>query len=1119
MSGQGVGGGLISPAVRQQAEALRRQAAHLNAAQRMDEVETCLRRLLELLPDDPQTLYNLAILHRERNELGAAEHNLRKLIDIDPDYIDAYQTLGIIYYSTRQLLKAIRTYEMGLARAPTRLPLLSGLLIARLSERVPAEIESVCRRILDIDHENPDANTFLAWSIIVLNRDLGEALECVDRALARDPEHAQAKAMRYQTLVAMGREAEADPIWAEMTERAAHDWDFARNVGLIAAQLRKKTRLTDITNIYLQHNPDDASAIGHMATLVMMDGDFLTGHELTKRATEVLPDNMILHMTLALSSFRLKEFETFHKYHWTRWQRDGAEPRWQLDVPEWNGQPLPEKAVVIYSEQGVGDHIMWASFLPAVQSRATRVYVETNVRLNSLFARSFPQYAVVTREYLPGNWNTRAIGGQASAADLPQLLDLSFENVPGREGFLIADSTLMLKLRARYQEMFPGKKLVGISWRSGNRDSAAIRSLELAQWGPILSNPDCVFINLQYGDVSRDVDFVRQEMGVEIYWDKEINPLGNMDPFVAQIAALDLVISVDNSTIHFAGAVGKPTWALLPVNSDWRWLRETRDALWYASLELFRQQPDVGWDPIVEEVAARLRSVSDADLAKAHVAMLHRCGAHAFRYGRLDVAEDYYRSLLTLGQHRAEALHVVGHCARIAGHPKDAVAIAAGAFELAPEMVDYRAELALALDACGEGERAERIARDALKHDGNNANALLAMGRILCRHNRQTEATDYFARVLRTDPKHVEARTALAQAQAIQGEWEIAKKNFVTAINHAPLDAQSHIRFAEAALQMGDFATGWEHFRWRFGSGFADLPPHLAMLDQEHHPAAWESGNLRRARLHLRAERGPLEQLLLASLLPEVQGETRAIVAEADPVLLPLLRAMNSKTTFLEIGSVNLPILQAAKISMTSSLGDLARRFRPDAAAFPGKPWLASSDLPKAIQFRHDYRQCFPQRPLVGLSWRQQAGDDETLLAPLQPLFHDQRMGIVSIQRGADRGRLSTIAAETGCDFVVDPRVESSQSLLDYAAQLAALDIVVAADDLAAAIAMALGKPVIKLCLSGAEHWAWGWAGASCVWARNVRIIRAPQDGAHWVGAVCAMLDNGMLEGVDHESP
>lgn len=1102
--------------IRQQADALRRRAAHLHAAGRLEDVETCLRQLLEIVPNDPQCLFNLAVLHHDRNELGAAEVNLRKLIEVDPDYIDAYQTLGIIYYSTRQLLKAIQAYELGLKRAPTRLPLLAGLLIARLSERIPVEIKAVCQRILEIDYDNPDANTFLAWSILVLDEDANEALTCVDRALAKDPEHGQAKAMKYQALVALGRDDEAERVWAEMEERAARDWPFARNVGLIAAQLRRKTRLSDISNIYLQHNPDDASAIGHMATLVMMDGDFQMGHELTRRAIDALPDNMLLRMTLALSSFRLQQYDKFHEYHWTRWQRDGAEARWNLDVPEWDGQAMPEKAVVVYSEQGVGDHIMWATFLPAVQSRATRVYVETNSRLNSLFARSFPQYAVVTRESPPPNWNTRMIGGQASAADIPQLLDLSFDNVPGREGFLIPDPALMLKLRTRYQEMFPGKKLVGISWRSGNRDSAAIRSLELAQWGPILSNPDCAFINLQYGDVARDVDFVRTEMGVEIFWDKEINPLGNMDPFAAQIAALDLVISVDNSTIHFAGAIGKPTWALLPVNSDWRWLTERREAVWYASLELFRQQPDVGWDPIVEEIAGRLRTVPDSDLAASHIAMLRRAGAHAFQHARLDVAEDFYRTLLKLGQFRAEALHVVGQCARIAGHPKDAVAISAGAFELAPDIVDYRAELALALDASGEGDRAERIARDALKHDGTNAPALLAMGRILCNHSRETEATDYFARVLRTNPKNVEARRALAQAQAIQGEWELAKKNFTTAIGHAPLDAQSHVDFAAAALRMGDFTTGWEHFRWRFGSGFGDLPSHLAMLDPEHHPAAWETGNLRRARLHLRAERSPVEQLLLASLLPDIAGETRSVMAEVDPSLLPLLQALNKKARFVAAGSVTLPDLQEAKISMSSSLGDLARRFRPDAVSFPNKAWLDGAGLEKTDLFRTDYRQCFPQRILVGLSWRQGDGDDAALLAGLEPLFQHEKMGVVSLQRGADREQLASIAAATGFNFVVDPRVDAGENLLDYAAQLMALDVIVTVDDLTAAIAIALGKPVIKVSVGASEHWAWGWTGPSCVWGRNVHIIRRAQ--GHWIGAALAALEGGVLEGVGHES-
>jgi tetratricopeptide (TPR) repeat protein len=939
-----------------------------------------------------------------------------------------------------------------------------------------------------------------------LGTDLERALASVDRALERDPQHPQATAMRYQALFELKRTDEAEVLWRQMAARAEHDWNFAKNVSLIATQFRKKTRLNEIVNIYLEHNPSDNDAVTHMANTFMMDGEFAAGHELVKRVAAVLPDNKTLKMTMALSGFRLRHFDLFHQFHRMRWERDGAEKRWNIDVPEWTGQALPDKAVLVYSEQGVGDHIMWAAFLPVVQDHATRVYVETNSRLNSLFARSFPEYAVVTREHLPPNWNTRAIGGMASAADIPELLNVSFDDVPGRDGFLIPDPALMSKLRARYQARYPGKKLVGISWRSGNRDSAAIRSLELSEWGPILSNPDCAFINLQYGDVGRDVDFARQSMGVEIFWDKEVNPLGNMDPFAAQVAAMDLVISVDNSTIHFAGALGKPTWALLPVNSDWRWLTERSSALWYKSLELFRQKPESGWDPIVAEIAARLRATTGEELAKSHIAMLHRAGAHAFRHGRLDVAEDYYRALLRLEVHRAEALYVVGTCARVAGHPKDAVAILAGAFEMAPEVMDYRAELALALDACGEAERAERIARDALKHDGANAKALLAMGRILCRHERQTEATDYFARVLRNTPKNVEARRALAQAQAIQGEWDLAKKNFTTAINNAPLDALSHVALGEAALRMGDLATGWEHFRWRFGSGFGDLPPHLAMLDPQDHPATWETGNLRKARLHLRAERSLFEQLLFASLLPDTLGECRSVLAEVDATLIPLLQNANKKVAFAAAGSVKLTDLREAKISLSSSLGDLARRFRADAGAFPASPWLGALSADQVGQWRSEYQQCFPGRPLVGLAWRNGDGEDAEHLAKLQPFFLDDSIGVVAVQRGVDRERLAAIASQAGYNFVVDPRLDGQSGLVEYAAQLSALDAVIAVDDVTAIVAGALGKPVLKIVANEDAHWAWGWSGASCVWSRNIHIMRKAETGAHWAGAALAAL-------------
>src|SRR4030095_10115702 len=199
---------------------------------------------------------------------------------------------------------------------------------------------------------------------------------------------------------------------------------------------------------------------------------------------------------------------------------------------------------------------------------------------------------------LPVDWNPAAYAAKVSMGDLPLRLKVDLENMPNREGFLIAQASLALKLRARYQEMFPGKRLIGISWRSGNRDSATIRSIDLSLWRPILETPDCAFISLQYGDISRDLETLKRETGHVVHWDREVDPTQFLDPFTAQIAAMDLVISVDNSTVHFAGAVGKPCWVLLPVNSDWRWMIGRTSSIWYDSLQVWGQNGGEGWQPV-----------------------------------------------------------------------------------------------------------------------------------------------------------------------------------------------------------------------------------------------------------------------------------------------------------------------------------------------------------------------------------------------------------------------------------------------------------------------------------------------------------------------------------------
>jgi hypothetical protein len=134
----------------------------------------------------------------------------------------------------------------------------------------------------------------------------------------------------------------------------------------------------------------------------------------------------------------------------------------------------------------------------------------------------------------------------------------------------------------------------------------------LTAWSPILKQRDFGFVSLQYGACGADLAAVQSETGVQILHDETVDPLKDLDSLAAQTAAMDLVISIDNSTVHMAGALNVPVWVLLPFVPDWRWMLGRSDSPWYPSVELFRQPALGEWAPVIDTVAERLRRAFDA---------------------------------------------------------------------------------------------------------------------------------------------------------------------------------------------------------------------------------------------------------------------------------------------------------------------------------------------------------------------------------------------------------------------------------------------------------------------------------------------------------------------------
>ena len=141
----------------------------------------------------------------------------------------------------------------------------------------------------------------------------------------------------------------------------------------------------------------------------------------------------------------------------------------------------------------------------------------------------------------------------------------------------------------------------------------ASRSIPLLRWSELLRLNGVHFVDLQYGDAVAERNDVETSQNAKLHhWDA-IDPLRELDSYAALIKSLDLVITIDNSTAHLAGALGVPVWNLLPFVPDWRWLLNRDDTPWYASMRLFRQKRFGDWDPVMKKLECELRTLIKSD--------------------------------------------------------------------------------------------------------------------------------------------------------------------------------------------------------------------------------------------------------------------------------------------------------------------------------------------------------------------------------------------------------------------------------------------------------------------------------------------------------------------------
>jgi tetratricopeptide (TPR) repeat protein len=581
-------------------------AACARCLDRLDEAETWLRRAVELQPDATDPRYLLGVLLHQRGELGEAEACYRQALALAPDYADAHNNLGVLLRSLNRLDAAEASYRRALASKPADVDAhynLGNLLMYGLKRY--AEAEACYRRTLALSPGHADAHYNLGVLLKQLGR-YGDAEACYRRALECRPDYVEVLNDLGVLLKQLKRYAEAEACYRRALAFKPGMVGALANLGNLCYGLQRFAEAEAYGRQALALEPGYAAAHANLGTLLCYGFKrYQEAEECYRRALALNPDDADARFDLGAMLLLLGRFEQGWRYcearyHPGKTREQIAPPHYPF--PRWQGEPLAGKSLLILPEQGFGDEIQFCRYAAVLKELgAEKVSLVCKAPLKPLFDRLEGADRVYTAEEAaaipPHDYWTLALS-------IPLHCRTGPANIPAGLPYLRAVPEQVEYWASRLPV---ARKRVGLVWKgSATHSNDAHRSLPgLETLAPLWRVPGLSFVSLQKGE-GEDQAAAPPPGQPLVHLGAELRDFADT---AAVLTALDLLICVDTSAAHLAGALNRPCWVLLPsFVVDWRWQLERADSPWYpGALRLFRQPAEGGWAALVEAVALELQ--------------------------------------------------------------------------------------------------------------------------------------------------------------------------------------------------------------------------------------------------------------------------------------------------------------------------------------------------------------------------------------------------------------------------------------------------------------------------------------------------------------------------------
>jgi tetratricopeptide (TPR) repeat protein len=546
--------------------------AHLNLGNflaehgRLDEARVCYEKVLRLQPGHAVAHFNLGNLHRMAGKYDLAVLAYQHALNADANDPDTHNNLGLAYFEQQQLDSAEPCYRRALALRP--------------------------------DHVHAQINL----GNLLRDRDrLDEAIACYEKVLAADAGNVDALINLSNARIAQKSLADAQALCERVLRLDAKNIEARYNLGQVMALQDRQDEAIEWHRQVVEISPRFKQSYSEMAAIYSQKNQPIEAIAAARKALAIDPEYAHGHWVLSLALLLAGQYEEgWREFEW-RWRWDGyTSRRRDCPQPQWRGEDIAGKTLLLHTEQGLGAIMQVARYAPLAAARGAAVVLEAPAELTRLFQTSFGTNVQVIR---PDD-TVPSFDLHSPLMSLPTVFGTRLDAIPWSGPYLRAPEDLIEKWRQRLRADGAGLR-VGLSW-AGRPTQAndRNRSMSLEHFAGLAGLPSVRFYGLQTGDAARQ----------PIPPGLEMTQLGGEFTDFADTAALmmnlDLIVSVDTAVSHLAGALGRPAWTLLTFAADWRYLLDRTDTPWYPTMRLYRQRSRGDWTGVVEAVREDLARLS-----------------------------------------------------------------------------------------------------------------------------------------------------------------------------------------------------------------------------------------------------------------------------------------------------------------------------------------------------------------------------------------------------------------------------------------------------------------------------------------------------------------------------